>query len=389
MSAKPKNVPTNMHHARNISSLSTAWKRHPLSGLRWQLTLVTSLILCVVIILYTIWISNIVRPTSQSSLFANIQVIALILLGVGIILLFLLINFLLRPLRRMTDVAQAITLGDLQQRERLVPLLEGKDEVNKLAASLNIMVDQLERANNTQQSSEQRFRRLFSDASHQLRTPLTSLRGFTEILMRGVANEDPETTQRILKLMKNEAERMTHLVNDLLMLSRLDDSSTLETQYVDIVDLAVESVEQAKLQANDGRKITLHFISEERLGVQANSDRLKQVLFILFDNALKYGRPAPEGWIRLHLDLQEGYALLQIIDNGKGIHPDDLSHVFDRFYRGEHMPIYDSGKAPPSGTGLGLPIALAIVHAHQGDVSVISIPDVETVFTVKLPCAKK
>jgi two-component system OmpR family sensor kinase len=316
-------------------------------------------------------------------------VIALILLGVGIIMLFLLINFLLRPLQRMTDVAQAITLGDLQQRERLVPLLEGKDEVNKLAASLSIMVDQLERAKNTQQSSEQRFRRLFSDASHQLRTPLTSLRGFTEILMRGVANEDPETTQRILKLMKNEAERMTHLVNDLLMLSRLDDSSPLETQAVDVVDLAVESVEQAKLQANDGRKITLHFITQERLNVQANSDRLKQVLFILFDNALKYGRPAPEGWIKLQLDLQEGYALLQIIDNGKGIHPDDLPHVFDRFYRGEHMPIYDTGKAPPSGTGLGLPIALAIVHAHQGDISVISTPDVETVFTVKLPCTKK
>jgi signal transduction histidine kinase len=389
MSAKPKNVPTNMRSARNVSSLYTAWKRHPLSGLRWQLTLVTSLILCIVVILYTIWISNTVQLTSQSSLFANLQVIALILLGVGIIMLFLLINFLLRPLRHMTDAAQAITLGDLQQRERLVPLLEGKDEVNKLAASLSIMVDQLERAKNTQQSSEQRFRRLFSDASHQLRTPLTSLRGFTEILMRGVANEDPETTQRILKMMKNEAERMTRLVNDLLMLSRLDDSSALETQYVDVVDLAVESVEQAKLQANDGRKITLHFITQERLGVQGNSDRLKQVLFILFDNALKYGQPAPEGWIKLQLDLQEGYALLQITDNGKGIHPDDLPHIFDRFYRGEHMPIYDNSKAPPSGTGLGLPIALAIVHAHQGDISVISTPDVETVFTVKLPCTKK
>lgn len=389
MSAKPKNMPTNMRPTRNISSLYTAWKRHPLSGLHWQLTLVTSLILCIVVILYTVWIANTVEHTSQSGLFANVQVIALILLGVSIIMQFLLINFLLRPLRRMTDVAQAITLGDLQQRERLVPLLEGKDEVNKLAASLNIMVDQLERAKNTQLSSEQRFRRLFSDASHQLRTPLTSLRGFTEILMRGVANEDPETTQRILKMMKNEAERMTHLVNDLLMLSRLDDSSPLETQPVDVVDLAVQSVEQAKLQANDERKITLHFITQERLDVQANPDRLKQVLFILFDNALKYGRPAPEGWIKLQLDLQEGYALLQIIDNGKGIHPDDLPHVFDRFYRGEHMPIYNAGKAPPSGTGLGLPIALAIVHAHQGDISVISTPDVETVFTVKLPCTKK
>ncbi len=389
MSAKPNNMPTNIRPARNISSLYSSWRRHPLSGLRWQLTLVTSLILCIVIILYSIWTSNNVQPAFQHNLFPKIEIIALVLIGVGIIMLFLLINFLLRPLRRMTEVAQAITLGDLQQRKRLLPLLEGKDEVNKLAASLNIMVDQLESAKNTQQSSEQRFRRLFSDASHQLRTPLTSLRGFTEILTRGAINEDPATTQRILKMMKNEADRMTRLVNDLLMLSRLDDNSTLDMRYVDVVDLAVESVEQARLQVGDGRKVTLHFATQERLSIEANPDRLKQVLFILFDNAIKYGRPAPHGWIKLELDLDEGHALLHVKDNGKGIHPDDLPHIFDRFYRGEHMPIYDEGKAPPGGTGLGLPIALAIVHAHQGDITVISNPDLETVFTVKLPCNGK
>src|SRR5437667_9278715 len=172
----------------------------------------------------------------------------------------------------MTDAAQAITLGDLQQRERLAPLLEGNDEVSKLAASLNDMANQLEQASKEQQASEQRFRRLFSDASHQLRTPLTSLRGFTEVLTRGVAKEDPEATQRVLKLMKGEAERMTRLVNDLLMLARLDDECAAETQYVDLVGLAVEGVEQAKVLATDGRKVTLNLATQERLGVQANAD---------------------------------------------------------------------------------------------------------------------
>ncbi len=385
MSAKSKHLPTKMRPTRNMSALYSAWKRRPLSGLRWQLTFVAGLLLASAIILYALWVTNSLQIADEAHLLPDINLTALVLIVLGVILLFLLINFLLRPLRRMTDVAQAITLGDLQQRERLRPLLEGRDEVSTLAASLNNMVDQLEQATQTQQAAEQRFRRLFSDASHQLRTPLTSLRGFTEILTRGVASEDPETTQRILKMMKTEAERMTRLVNDLLMLSRLDDGDTLKVQAIDLVDLAVESVEQARLQASDGRKVSLHFATQERLGIQANADRLKQALFILFDNAIKYGRPAPNGWIKLKLDLDDDYVLLQVIDNGKGIHTDDLPRIFERFYRGEHMPSYDNGKAPPPGTGLGLSIALAIVHAHAGDLTACSTPDDETTFTVKLP----
>jgi signal transduction histidine kinase len=382
-------MPTKKHSRRDLSRLYRAWRRRPLSGLRWQLTFVSSLLLAVVVIVYSIWISQSIEYTSLSNLLPGIQIAAVAIIIVGAIILFLLINFLLRPLRRMTDAAQAITLGDLQQRERLAPLLEGNDEVSKLAASLNDMANQLEHASQEQQASEQRFRRLFSDASHQLRTPLTSLRGFTEVLTRGVAKEDPETTQRVLKLMRSEAERMTRLINDLLILARLDDDCIPDIEYIDLVDLAVEGVEQAKLLADDGRKVTLHFATDERLGVQVNADRLKQVLHILFDNAIKYGRPAPEGWIKLQLDRQNGHALVQVIDNGKGIHPDDLPHIFDRFYRGEHIPTYDKVKVPPTGTGLGLAIAQTIVRAHEGEITVQSTPDTETVFTITLPCVSK
>jgi len=285
-----------IHHAptkHDISSRYTAWRRRPLSGLRWQLTIVSSIVLSVVVIAYGPWITYI-EHTPHSDLLSNIQVAAVVLIALGAVTLFVLINVLLRSLKRMTEAAQAITLGDLQQRERLRPLLEGNDEVSRLAASLNVMADQLESTSEAQQASEQRFRRLFSDASHQLRTPLTSLRGFTEVLTRGVAKEDPEATQRVLKLMKGEAERMTRLVNDLLMLARLDDECAAETQYGDLVDLAVEGVEQAKVPATDGCKVRLDIATQERLGRQANADHMKQMISILFDYAIKYRRPALE-----------------------------------------------------------------------------------------------
>jgi len=391
MPAELKNASSEVHHEDRGSEGSentnpySSWRRRPLSSLRWQLGFVYSLLICILLILFNLWttyaISNI---TVQSNLFFSLQAAAVILIVFGIIILFLLTNFLLRPLRKMSDAAQAITLGDLQQRERLQPLMKGDDEVSKIASSLTIMGEQLEQASQSQRSSEQRFRRLISDASHQLRTPLTSIRGFTEVLMRG-AKDDPETANRVLKLIKSEAERMTRLVNDLLTLAHFDVEQDIEKQYVDLVDIAVEGVEQAKVLATDGRKITIYFATHERLGVRANADHLKQVLHILFDNALKYGRPAPEGCVRLQLDKQDGHALIQVIDNGKGIHPDDLPHIFDRFYRGEHMPIYEAPWKIPQGTGLGLSIARAIVLAHKGNITVLSTPDTETIFTVKLP----
>jgi len=363
----------------------SSWRRRPLSGLLWQMTFFYGLLICVLLILLSIWTSYaILHITIQGVLLTSLQIVAALLIVIGVFALFFLTLYLLRPLRRTSDAAQAITLGDLQQRKRLLPLMKGDDEVSRIAASLSIMGEQLERATKAQQSSEQRFRRFISDASHQLRTPLTSIRGFTEVLMRG-AKDDPETALRVLKLIKSEAERMTRLINDLLLLARLDDAQNLEKQVIDLVSLALEGVERAKELATDGRKIDIYFSTHERLNIQANADQLKQVLHILFDNAIKYGRPAPDGWIRLQLDCQDGYAIIQVIDNGKGFHPDDLPHIFERFYRGEHMSTYASPWKVPQGTGLGLSIARAIALAHEGTITVASTPEKETIFTVKIP----
>lgn len=371
-----------------LSETLTSWRRRPLSGLRWRFTFAYSILFSILILVFSVWgIFIALHPGNVATQVTLVEVAALALIGLGAIAMYILTSFVLRPLRKLSDVAQTITLGDLQQKERLVPLMQSDDEVSKLAASLNVIVDQLELASRIQAGQNKRFRRLFSDASHQLRTPLTSIRGFTEVLMRG-AKDDPETIERVLKLMKNETERMTRLINDILMLARLDDRALLQMEELDLVDIAVEAVEQAKVLARDERKIDLHFATDERLSVQANADRLKQVLNILIDNALKYGQPSPDGWVRLALDLEDSYALLQVANNGKGIHEEDLPHIFDWFYRGKHIPTYDENTAP-LGTGLGLSIAIAIVQAHQGDISVKSNPEQETVFTVKLPRIKK
>ena len=154
---------------------------------------------------------------------------------------------------------------------------------------------------------------------------------------------------------------------------------------IDLVDIAVESVEQTKILTTDQRKISLFFATDERLNVQANPDKMKQALHILFDNALKYGRPAPEGVIHLRIDKQNGDALLEVIDNGNGIDERDLPYIFDRFYRGEQCrnTIHNHYHRVLK---LGLSIAQAILHAHQGEITVRSEPDKETAFTLRIRC---
>ncbi len=306
----------------------------------------------------------------------------------GAVLVFVITGFMLKPLVHMRDAAQAIALGDLPQRRRLP---HTDDEIGQLSTSIGHMIDQMERATTSYRSAEERARRFFSDASHQLRTPLTSIYGFTQLLLRG-AKDDPTTLNRILRMMKNEAERMSRLVNDLLTLSRLDEGRVLRVRYADLVEIAVEAVEQAKLMATDGRAISLHLASEERLGVQADVDLLKQALVTLFDNALKYGKQGPEGWIKLVLDRRDGLVIAQVINNGDGIDAGDLPHIFDRFYRGKNLPTLEGQSMPVAGTGLGLSIALAIVQAHQGDITASSVSASngdarETTFTITLPAA--
>jgi signal transduction histidine kinase len=354
-----------------------SWLR-PFFSLRIQLTFAYTLLLILVMAFSYLLLNQQESPALTVSMYMLIGIVVLILIGAG--LTYVVTSLLLRPLSRVTDAAQAIAIGDLEQRVRLPLRLPPQDEVDRLAGSLNEMVSRLEHAEELQVTSQERFRQFFSDASHQLRTPLTSIRGFTELLMRG-AKDDPETSQRILTRMKNESERMTFLINDLLTLARLDDTHPLKLQYLDIVEIAIEEIKQARTRAADERTISLHVATSERLGIQADRERIKQLFFILLDNALKYGRPAPEGEITLKIDKLQNQVMICLINNGEGIACEDMEHIFEAFYRGRHR---SASNSQIIGTGLGLTIASAIVRSHNGAISVCSESD-STEFTVLLP----
>ena len=358
------------------------WLR-PFFSLRTQLTTAYCFILCAVVISFYM----LYDPHGPHLYAVNLVIITI---AVGTLFAFLLNTLLLRPLWRVTDASQAIALGDLKQRERLPLRLPPQDEIDRLAGSMNEMVTRLERAEEMQLQSEQRFRRFFSDASHQLRTPLTSLRGFTEVLMRG-AKDDPEMSARVLKLMKSEAERMTFLINDLLTMARLDDSRPSKKEYIDLLAVATEEIQKTRLRSKDSRPIALSILTEQRLGLKGDPERIQQLFFVLLDNAIKYGRPAPEGSITIQLDREGNNSIVRVIDNGQGIASNDLAHIFDAFYRGQQKRSTSTSEPPASpviGTGLGLTIAVAVVRAHNGTISVYSEPGKGTTFTVKLPCAE-
>jgi two-component system, OmpR family, sensor kinase len=344
---------------------------------------------------------------------AVLGIVRLLLLGtfiaallVGILIGSPLIGRLLRPLTRISRASKRIASGDLSYR---VGLPERTDEIGQLANSFDEMAERIEQAFTAQQASEERMRMFIADASHELRTPLTAIRGYLDLLNMG-AIDDPATARSSLQAARNEADRMSRLLNDLLTLARLDIGRPVQREPLDIVALAGEAVDQARILAGE-RSVTLQTDGHGPLMVRGDHDRLKQVLLALLDNALKYGRPASDGWVHVRVGRNTGEAFIAIEDNGRGIAPEDLTHIFDRFYRGERAerkrrvvaaraaqrPSPDLGATIPpapdqntpavasSGSGLGLAIARAIVRAHDGEIRVQSQPNVGTVFTIRLP----
>jgi len=373
--------PLNQNNRRNQEPRSP-WMR-PFFSLRTQLLFAYCLILAIIVL-----VTSLLDYMQLSRIYIVIVVAAMVL--VGFILSYLLTTWLLRPLLRVVDASQAIAAGDLAQRERLVPRRPPQDDIDRLAGSLDVMVSQLERAERLQYASEQRFKQFFSDASHQLRTPLTSIRGFTEILIRG-AIDDSNARQHVLERVKSESERMTKLINDLLTLSRLDNSRPLRWQYIDMIELANEAIAQAIARTRDDRTIRLELVTTERLGLQADEEQIKQLLFILIDNALKHGRQTPDGEVILRLDKQAEQIVIKVIDNGEGIDQEDLLHIFESFYRGRIRRMAASStnnnKSSTGGAGLGLTIAQAIVRAHSGSISAYSEPGKGTTITILFPSA--
>jgi two-component system OmpR family sensor kinase len=275
----------------------------------------------------------------------------------------------LQPLDRMARTAEAIAGGDLTRRLRMPT---GGNEVARLGGAFDHMVERLA-------ASLEAQRRFVADASHELRTPLTSLEGLSEMLLMGADRGDSRIIQRMARAMHSELGRMGRLVSDLLTLSRLDSATTMSFTRVEAGKLLEDVAEQVAPVA-EARQIRLDVRHDGPLLVRADPDRLKQVILNLVDNALRYTPSGGTVGLAAGHDPGAGMARIQVRDTGPGIAPDQLPHIFDRFYRG------DPSRARASGnTGLGLAIAHSIIDAHGGTIEVQSAPSEGARFTIVLP----
>ncbi|WP_461067199.1 sensor histidine kinase [Streptomyces pseudoechinosporeus] len=290
------------------------------------------------------------------------------------------VSVALRPLRRVAATATRVSelplhSGEVTLNER-VPESETDPhtEVGQVGAALNRMLDHVHGALHARQESETRVRQFVADASHELRTPLASIRGYAELTRRGREETGPDTRHALGRI-ESEAGRMTGLVEDLLLLARLDAGRPLSYEHTDLSPLVVDAVSDARAA---GREHNWRLeLPDEPAVVQADAARIQQVMVNLFANARTHTPPGTTVTARVHR--RGSWVCLDVQDDGPGIPPDLLPRVFERFARG------DSSRSRASGsTGLGLAIVQAVVAAHDGAVTVDSVPG-RTVFTVHLP----
>ncbi|WP_210593755.1 HAMP domain-containing sensor histidine kinase [Streptomyces sp. GESEQ-35] len=285
-----------------------------------------------------------------------------------------------RPLRRVAATATRVSelplhTGEVNLSER-VPESETDPhtEVGRVGAALNRMLNHVHGALHSRQQSEMRVRQFVADASHELRTPLASIRGYAELTRRGREEVGPDTRHALGRI-ESEAGRMTLLVEDLLLLARLDAGRPLQFEQTDLIPLVVDTISDARAAGMD-HNWRLDLPDEPAL-VSGDAARLQQVLINLLGNARKHTPPGTT--VTARVQRRGPWMCVDVEDNGQGIPPDLLPHVFERFARG------DSSRSRASGsTGLGLAIVQAVATAHGGAVTVDSVSG-RTVFTVHLP----
>ena len=285
-------------------------------------------------------------------------VVAFSVLGAVLVLGLWLVRVGLRPLGRIEVTAAAIAGGDLSQR---VENDDQRTEVGRLGGALNTMLGQIEEAFDERTASEQRLRRFVADASHELRTPLAAVRAYAELFDRG-ARERPDDLERAMTGIQRESRRMGLLVDDLLLLARLDQGRPLERKPVALVDVTSDAVEAARMLDPD-RVIELG--APEPVEVEGDRERLRQVLDNLLANVRAHTPPGSAAAV--HVLARDGEAVVEVADTGPGLSDDQLEHAFERFYRGDSSRSRDAG-----GAGLGLAIAAAIAESHGGSATVVN-----------------
>ncbi len=317
-----------------------------------------------------------VQHTVRSLVWLQVGIGVAVLVVVGIAG-FLVVHRSLKPLAEVEQTAAAIAAGQLDRR---VPERDPRTEVGRLSLALNGMLAQIQQAVASSESSaekargsEDRMRRFITDASHELRTPLTTIRGFAELYRQGAARD----VAMLLSRIESEASRMGLLVDDLLLLARLDVQRPLEHHQVDLLALASDAVHDARA-IDPQRTITLEVLDGPGIPeVLGDEPRLRQVLSNLVANALLHTPESADVTVRVGTEGDD--AVLEVADKGPGMSQEDALRVFERFYR------TDSSRARASGgTGLGLSIVDSLVNAHGGVVTVTTAPGEGSCFRVRL-----
>ena len=341
---------------------------------------------------------SVVVAASLDPIDSTTRQLRLIDLGVSLVVLAVLagagaaiVRASLRPLVEIEQTARAIAAGDLTRR---VPERDPGTDAGRLGRALNTMLAQIESAFGARAASEasarrseDRMRRFVADASHELRTPLTTIRGFAELYRQGAAR-DPAELDRLMRRIEDQAARMGLLVEDLLLLARLDQQRPLDRSPVDLLALAADAVTDASAVAPDRRIELVLGSGDDRprhaLVVLGDSERLRQVLANLVGNALRHtpaGSPVEVRVGEAVLDGRPG-AAVEVVDHGPGLTPEQTERVFERFYRAD-----PARSGADGGTGLGLSIVAALVAVHGGTVQVDSVPGRGARFRVVLPLA--
>lgn len=338
--------------------------------------LVTMIVLTVLLVFFNVYITAQLMFISQHDLLLTT---ALLLFAglIAVISVALIAGTLIERLEQLGSAAQQVGRGDFQTR---IPV-DGKDELTRLAALFNTMTQMLEDVDREKRLLEQSRRDLVAWASHDLRTPLASMRAMNEALLDGVV-ADAETVRRYRKQIQAEIEHLGNLIDDLFELAQVDAGHlSLNRKPTALPELITRTVAGVSARAAQRSVSVISEIDPDLPELMIAPDKIQRVLSNLLDNAIHH--TPPEGQVKLAARRLNGQVEVSIHNTGSVIMPGDLPHVFERFYRGEPSRVQTSGGY--RGTGLGLAIARTFVEAHGGTISVSSDAERGTTFSFRLP----